>query len=88
MKTATISYNQDKNDAKIKSLTVDTIPLHNKNFKEQLDDCTRTLDECCSSLFDLTLMVPSAPRVRIKKSINCILTTTITKNHQTKKDLI
>jgi hypothetical protein len=37
------------------------LPLHKDNLKIQLDDCIKSTQETCRNLFDLSLIVPSAP---------------------------
>jgi hypothetical protein len=42
---------------------VQVLPFHKENLKSQLDECIKKIGECASSLFDLSLLVPSAPWV-------------------------
>ena len=44
------------------------MPLHKENLKIQLDECCKETNECSQSLFDLSLIIPSAPWASIKKS--------------------
>ena len=39
------------------------LPLHKENLKTQLEECCQETNKCTQSLFDLTLLVPSAPWV-------------------------
>jgi hypothetical protein len=42
------------------------MPVHKENMKSQLDECIKSTKECCSNLFDLSLIVPSAPWVKFR----------------------
>jgi hypothetical protein len=46
------------------------LPFHKESLKSQLDECLKRTSECANSLFDLTLLVPSAPWVDICLEIN------------------
>jgi hypothetical protein len=39
------------------------LPFHEENLKNQLDECLKATNENCSNLFDLSLLVPTAPWV-------------------------
>jgi len=43
------------------------LPVHQETLKSQLEECTNMTNECCTSLFDLSLLVPSAPWVKFEK---------------------
>jgi len=43
-------------------------PLHKDNLKTQLNECLESTQNVCRDLFDLALLVPSAPWSAIKKS--------------------
>ncbi|CAF0910568.1 unnamed protein product [Brachionus calyciflorus] len=47
---------------------MDKMPLHNESVKNQLDESLKKTSEVCRDLFDLSLLVPSAPWGAIKKS--------------------
>ena len=42
--------------------------LHKENLRDQLEECVSVTKVACSELFDLTLLVPSAPWVRFNFS--------------------
>lgn len=44
------------------------LPMHKENLKTQLFDCCNATKDTCASLFDLMLLVPSAPWPAVKKS--------------------
>lgn len=66
----TTFQNLTPNDSKRKENTQKSncLPLHKENLKVQLEECCKETVECSQSLFDLTLIVPSAPWTSIKKS--------------------
>ena len=45
------------------------LPLHKENLKHQLEDCCAATQESCDRLFDLALIVPSAPWVNTFESL-------------------
>ena len=47
-----------KNETKFNCL-----PMHEASMREQLNECIVATSQCCTSLFDLSLLVPSAPWV-------------------------
>ena len=43
------------------------MPFHKHNLKSQLNDCLKCLSASCDDLFELTLLVPTAPWTPLKK---------------------
>jgi hypothetical protein len=64
----TFQNDNDTNNSK----TVDVnhkselLPIHRENFKSQLNSSLKLTEQCCRNLFDLALIVPSAPWVFYK----------------------
>ena len=56
----TVQTGDGLKEAKKKS---DLMPLHKENLKTQLNECLEATGESCKLLFDLSLVVPSAPWV-------------------------
>lgn len=50
-------------NVKIERKKSDSLPLHNESLKNQLDESLKMTSECCRNLFELSLLVPSAPWV-------------------------
>lgn len=55
--------NMSKNEKENKS---DSLPFHVQSLKKQIDDSAKMTSDCCKKLFDLSILVPSAPWVPIK----------------------
>lgn len=43
-------------------------PMHQENLRTQIDECHKSAQEACTDLFDLSLIIPSAPWAPLKKS--------------------
>lgn len=50
----------------IKKNTTNFLPLHREGSKMIIDDCIQSCTNCIAKLFDLSLLVPSAPSKSIK----------------------
>jgi hypothetical protein len=48
------------------------LPLHRESLKSQVAECLETGQGVCRELFDLALLVPSAPWPVIRKSPICV----------------
>ena len=46
-----------------KKQTHDYLPIHKELIQQQLTDCIKTCSICCNNLFNLSLLIPSAPWV-------------------------
>jgi hypothetical protein len=69
MKTATASNEPSNNKPDLITRKEDSLrklkllPFHSENLSAQLDACISSTKESCDHLFDLSLIVPSAPWV-------------------------
>ncbi len=57
--------NQNNEVTKNKNKKSEYLPLHKDVMQQQLTDCIKTCSNCCNNLFNFSLLVPSAPWVRI-----------------------
>ncbi|RNA15365.1 Histone H5 [Brachionus plicatilis] len=57
--------NLPKNEAQSNS---SPLPFHNQSLRSQIDESAKVTSDCCQKLFDLSMLVPSAPWSAIKKS--------------------
>ena len=64
-KNATTKYEEKYRLASAKSTSAN-LPFHEENLKAQLDVCMKATNESCANLFDLCLLVPTAPWVILK----------------------
>jgi hypothetical protein len=60
MKSTTPAEGAKKGDS-VKKPKV--LPFHSESLNKQLDDCIASTTDSCNHLFDLSLIVPSAPWV-------------------------
>ena len=58
-----LKQNAERKEVKSERSKSTCLPLHKENLKTQLDDCCKETNVCTQSLFDLALIVPSAPWV-------------------------
>ena len=45
----------------------DSLPFHTNSLKSLIDDSAKMTTDCCKKLFDLSMLVPSAPWVKTIK---------------------
>lgn len=57
----TIKNSTNNNESISKS---SSLPFHTNSLKSLIDDSAKMTSECCKKLFDLSMLVPSAPWVK------------------------